>query len=54
MLPDGLTWTVHRAEVDPVVGWYSPRFGARVPATSLIGRGMAASSTRLVTELELP
>ena len=52
--PTELTWTFHRAEVDPVAGWYSPRFGARVPATSLVGRGMASSSTRLVTELELP
>jgi hypothetical protein len=54
LLPSGLTWTSHRADVDPVEGWYSPRFGARVPATSLIGQGMASFSTRLVTELELP
>jgi Heparinase II/III-like protein/Heparinase II/III N-terminus len=54
LLPSGLAWTSHRADVDPVEGWYSPRFGARVPATSLIGRGMASFSTRLVTELELP
>ena len=54
LLPSGLVWASHRAETDPVEGWYSPRFGARVPATSLIGRGMASFSTRLVTELELP
>ena len=54
VLPQGLVWTIHRAETEPVVGWYSPRFGVRVPATSLIGRGMAMSSTRLVTELEIP
>jgi hypothetical protein len=53
-LPEDLAWTLHRAEVEPVVGWYAPRFGARIPATSLIGRGVAASSTRLITELELP
>jgi hypothetical protein len=53
-LPNELAWTCHRGEVDPVLGWYSPRFGNRVPATSLIGGGMASSSTRLVTELELP
>jgi hypothetical protein len=53
-LPYELAWTCHRGEVDPVMGWYSPRFGTRVPATSLVGRGMASSSTRLITELELP
>jgi hypothetical protein len=54
LLPQGLSWTVHRASVDPVIGWYSPRFGSRIPATSLVGRGMTASTTRLVTKLELP
>ena len=53
-LPDGLAWTAHRANVDPVEGWYSPRFGHRVPATSLVGRGPGSSSTRLVTVLTLP
>jgi hypothetical protein len=53
VLPKGLTWCSHRAEFDPVSGWYSPRFGRRVPATSLVGRGMGSSSTRLVTVLEL-
>jgi Heparinase II/III-like protein/Heparinase II/III N-terminus len=53
-LPAGLDWTTHRAEVDPVVGWYSPRFAARVPATCLIGNGVISYSTRLVTQLELP
>jgi Heparinase II/III-like protein/Heparinase II/III N-terminus len=54
ILPAGLSWTCHRAEVDPVLGWYSPRFGSRVPATSLIGDGAVSYSTRLVTQLELP
>jgi hypothetical protein len=54
MLPEALTWTSHRAEVTPIEGWYSPRFGYRVPATSLVGNGMATSSACLVTELQLP
>jgi hypothetical protein len=54
VLPDGLAWTSHTAEIDPVLGWYSPRFGHRVPATSLVGRGTGSSSTRLVTVLTLP
>ncbi len=53
-LPDELTWTCHRGEVNPIAGWYSPRFGARVPAVSLIGRGTVSSSTSLTTVLELP
>jgi hypothetical protein len=54
VLPDCLAWTSHRADVDPVSGWYSPRFGHRVGATSLLGSGTGSSSTRLVTVLELP
>jgi hypothetical protein len=54
VLAGGLIWTLHRGEVSPVVGWYSPHFGARVPAISLVGEGIASCATRLVTELELP
>ena len=54
LLPEGLAWIVRRADDDGAVGWYSPRFGVRVPATSLVGQGVASSSTPLVTELELP
>jgi len=54
VLPDGLVWTSHTADVDPVLGWYSPQFGCRVASTSLVGRGMGSSTTCLVTVLELP
>ena len=54
LLPDELVWTLHRAELDPIEAWYSPRFGARVQAMSLIGRGIATASTHLVTRLEVP
>ena len=54
MLDQRLAWTVHRAEVEPIDGWYSPRFGSRVPATSLVGRGTASPWLGLTTELELP
>jgi hypothetical protein len=54
VLPDALVWTSHRAEVDAASGWYSPRFGHRVAATSLLGSGTGTSSIRLVTVLELP
>ncbi|WP_350277225.1 alginate lyase family protein [Kribbella sp. HUAS MG21] len=38
-LPDGLTWTMHRGGTAPLLGWYSPRFGHKVPTTSLLGEG---------------
>lgn len=53
-LPAALTWTLHTGETDPVRGWYSPRFGQRVPATSLVGRGVMTAATALVTVLRLP
>jgi hypothetical protein len=54
VLPEGLAWTVHRAEVEPISGWYSPRFARRVVATSLVGLGTGSSSMRLVTVVRLP
>ncbi len=53
-LPPELEWTTHRGETGPVRGWYAPRFGARVPATLLSGRGVIAPATTLDTVLELP
>jgi len=38
-LPAGLTWTAHRGDDGPLLGWYSPRFGHKVPSTTLIGTG---------------
>jgi Heparinase II/III-like protein/Heparinase II/III N-terminus len=54
LLPDELNWFIRCADVDPIEGWYSPHFGTRVPAYSLVGRGTAAFSTSFVTCLELP
>jgi Heparinase II/III-like protein/Heparinase II/III N-terminus len=54
MLDHRLTWTVYHAEVEPIAGWYSPRFGSRVPATSLVGRGTVSPWLGLTTDLELP
>lgn len=38
-LPEVLHWTSHRGQSDPVMGWYSPGFGSKVPATTLLGQG---------------
>ena len=51
-LPDQLDWTAHRGETDPVLGWYSPRFGERVPTTTLIGSGALEDSVELRTTFD--
>jgi hypothetical protein len=38
-LPAELVWSAHRADTDPVLGWYSPRFGHKVASTTLVGTG---------------
>jgi len=53
-LPEELHWNVHRGEVDPVLGWVSPRFGRRVPASTLCGAGSAVPGRPLVTRISFP
>jgi hypothetical protein len=43
-LPPQLSWTLHRGETDPPLGWYSPGFGRREPASTLLGSGTAGVS----------
>jgi hypothetical protein len=43
-LPPDLTWTAHRGEEKPPLGWYSAEFGHREPATTLVGSGRAGGS----------
>lgn len=43
-LPDQLTWTAHRGEESPPLGWYSAGFGRREPATTLVGVGRSAGA----------
>ena len=51
-LPGALTWSAHRGETEPILGWYSPRFGERVPATTLLGEGaVGETSHELCTAL---
>jgi hypothetical protein len=52
-LPRDLSWTQHRGETSPILGWYSPRFGERVPSTSLVGAGAWTGRIRLTTVLQL-
>jgi Heparinase II/III-like protein/Heparinase II/III N-terminus len=53
-LPIALEWSAHRGETDPPLGWYSPRFGTRVPTTTLVGVGGWTGTLTLRTELALP
>jgi hypothetical protein len=51
-LPGVLRWSLHRGETDPILGWYSPGLGRRVPAYTLLGRGYCALGAPLATRLE--
>jgi len=54
ILPSGLRWTAHRGEVDPMLGWYSERFGVKQPATTLLGLGKCDQANReLHTTIQL-
>jgi hypothetical protein len=44
-LPQELTWTAHRGQEEPPLGWYSADFGSREPATTLVGSGRAGGKT---------
>jgi hypothetical protein len=50
-LAAALTWSTHRGELDPVLGWYSHGFGRKEPATTLIGEGTAKASSPLITRV---
>jgi hypothetical protein len=52
-LPAGLAWRRLEGRTDPPAGWYSPGFGVRVPAVTLIGAGRAGGGQALVTVLQL-
>jgi len=51
-LPSGLSWSIHRGETDPILGWHSPRFGRRAETSTLMGIGTVETALELVTQLE--
>jgi len=51
-LPPRLGWSLHRGESDPILGWYSPGLGRRIPAFTLLGSGRCAPGAPLATRLE--
>jgi hypothetical protein len=50
-LPSSLGWSLIRGARDPVLGWYSPAFGQKVPATDVIGVGSSTTGLPLRTRL---
>ena len=50
-LPRGLRWSLHRGDTAPILGWYSPGLGRRVPAVSLVGEGRCSTDASLITTL---
>jgi hypothetical protein len=52
VLPPQLEWSLHRGETDPILGWYSPSLGQRIPAFTLIGSGRCVPGAPLVSRLE--
>ncbi|WAX77451.1 alginate lyase family protein [Streptomyces sp. KMM 9044] len=50
-LPARLDWRAHRGESDPPLGWYSPGFGRREPATTLVGTGLTDGTEGFTTVL---
>ncbi|MDQ3898331.1 MAG: heparinase II/III family protein, partial [Actinomycetota bacterium] len=50
-LPERLEWTAHRGETDPILGWYSPRFGCRQPAYTLLGAGWCGAGEPRLTSV---
>ncbi len=45
-LPDGPTWLLERGGTDPILGWYSARFGEKQPVWAVIGQGACSGSGR--------
>jgi hypothetical protein len=43
-LPHELSWSQSRGETNPVLGWYSSRFGEKQPTWTLIGEGTCSGT----------
>ena len=51
-LPPRLSWSLHRGETDPILGWYVHSPGRLVPTVTLMGCGRCQPGTPLTTRLE--
>ncbi|HEX4830189.1 MAG TPA: alginate lyase family protein [Trebonia sp.] len=53
-LPGELSWSLHKGEDGPIMGWYSAGLGLRVPAVTILGSGRCSSQVPLITRLKFP
>jgi heparinase II/III-like protein len=51
-LPSQLSWSLHRGETDPILGWYSPGLGQRVPTFTALGQGTQLPGSVLTSRLD--
>jgi Heparinase II/III-like protein/Heparinase II/III N-terminus len=51
-LPRELSWSLHRGETGPILGWYSLGLGQRTPAVTLLGSGQCTRDSPLMTRLQ--
>jgi hypothetical protein len=51
-LPERLSWSLVRGSSEPILGWYSPGFGQKEPATTVLGQGVCTGADELITVLE--
>ncbi len=52
-LPVSLEWSTVRGQTEPPLGWYSPCFGAKMPITTLIGKGQTGGGDSLITDIKI-
>jgi Heparinase II/III-like protein len=43
-LPVGPSWSLSKGATDPILGWYSARFGEKQPAWTVIGEGTCSGA----------
>ncbi|HEY6577717.1 MAG TPA: alginate lyase family protein, partial [Rhizomicrobium sp.] len=53
-LPAQLAWRAVRGGKTPMLGWYSPSFGVRLPTTTLVGETSMAGALTLTTLANFP
>jgi hypothetical protein len=53
VLDPALSWSAHRGDADPPLGWYSPGFGQKVPSWVLIGSGLVDAGRIVCTVVHL-
>ena len=51
-LPAELSWSLHRGQTEPILGWYSAGLGRRVATYVLLGRGVLSGPQTLVSRLQ--